>query len=192
MPKSQLSLFTAQAVDRPAGLSYEAEFIGRDEEAKLIDHIRSLPLAPFQFGAYEGKRRVVYFGHSYDFTHQRLEKAEPIPDWLQPVVARVEAHARLRPGSIAHALVTEYETGAGIGWHRDKKQFDQVFGLSLLSPCPFRFRRKAGAAWKRFTLDAAPRSLYVLDGEARRVWEHSIAAVNSPRYSITFRTMAVA
>ena len=64
--------------------------------------------------------------------------------------------------------------------------------MSLWSPCPFRFRLKTGASWKRFTLDAQPRSLYVLDGEARRVWEHSIAPVNSRRYSITFRTMAAA
>ncbi|WP_312001437.1 MULTISPECIES: alpha-ketoglutarate-dependent dioxygenase AlkB [Bradyrhizobium] len=132
---------------------------------------------------------MVYFGHSYDFTQQRLERADAIPDWLRPLASRIEDFAKLRQGSIAHALVTEYDIGAGIGWHRDKKQFDKVFGLSLLSHCPFRFRRRAGASWKRFTLDARPRSLYVLDGEARRVWEHSIAPVDSPRYSITFRTM---
>lgn len=186
---AQLSLFDA---DRPgpAGLRYEAEFIAREEESALAAHVRALPLTPFQFGAYEGKRRVVYFGHSYDFTHQRLEAAEPLPDWLRPLCARVEAYGKLSPGSIAHALVTEYETGAGIGWHRDKKQFDQVYGISLLSACPLRFRRKRGTTWERLTLDAQPRSLYVLDGEARRVWEHSIAPVEKPRFSITFRTMS--
>src|SRR4051812_556895 len=164
MSAAQLSLFSPTQPG-PAGLGYEAEFITRDQEAALVAHARSLPLAPFQFGPYEGKRRVVYFGHSYDFTRQRLEKAEPLPDWLGPIASRVEAFARLKPGSIAHALVTEYETGAGIGWHRDKKQFDQVFGLSLLSACPFRFRRKKGASWERYTLDAQPRSLYSMDGD---------------------------
>ena len=33
-----------------------------------------------------------------------------------------------------------------------------------------------------------PRSVYLLSGEARRDWEHSIAPMGSLRYSITFRT----
>jgi len=185
----QLSLFSASQTG-PEGLRYQPGFITPAEEQSLITNIRALPLAPFQFGAYEGKRRVVYFGSRYDFTHQRLEDADPIPDWLAPIVARVEQFARLRPGNVAHALVTEYETGAGIGWHRDKKQFGEVFGLSLGSACHFRFRRKAGTRWERFTLEAEPRSLYVMSGESRHVWEHSIPPVEIPRYSITFRTMA--
>ena len=52
-------------------------------------------------------------------------------------------------------------------------------------------RRTAGDRWDRFTLNAEPRSLYLMEGEARRVWEHSIPAVEQRRYSITFRTMRV-
>ena len=99
----------------------------------------------------------------------------------------------LTSGSVTkHALCTEYDVGAGIGWHRDKKHFDQVFGLSLASACNFRFRRKAGNKWERFTLNAQPRSLYVMTGASRHIWEHSIPPVETPRYSITFRTMAQA
>jgi alkylated DNA repair dioxygenase AlkB len=39
-------------------------------------------------------------------------------------------------------------------------------------------------------LEAQPRSLYLMTGEARQLWEHSIPSVEKPRYSITFRTMA--
>ncbi len=176
--------------DGPQGLRYEPNFIGGLEEAALIERIRALPLAPFQFGAYEGKRKVAYFGARYDFSHRRLEGSEPIPSWMAPLALRVQRFSHLPVGSIAQALVTEYEPGAGIGWHRDKKDFDQVFGVSLSSPCNFRFRRKANGKWDRFTLDAQPRSLYVLTDQARHVWEHSIAPVQTPRYSITFRTMA--
>ena len=108
------------------------------------------------------------------------------------LAGRVERFAALPSGSIKHALCTEYDVGAGIGWHRDKKHFDQVFGLSLASACKFRFRRKAGNKWERFTLNAQPRSLYVMTGASRHVWEHSIPPVETPRYSITFRTMAQA
>jgi hypothetical protein len=91
---------------------------------------------------------------------------------------------------IRQVLCTEYDVGVGIGWHRDKPHFDRIFGLSLGSACKFRFRRTAGKTWDRFTLDAEPRSLYMMSGASRHVWEHSIPAVEAPRYSITFRTMS--
>ena len=65
-----------------------------------------------------------------------------------------------------------------------------MFGLSLGSACKFRFRRRTGKSWEQCTLDAQPRSLYVMTGESRHVWEHSIPSVQTKRYSITFRTMA--
>jgi alkylated DNA repair dioxygenase AlkB len=186
---SQRTLFADERA-RPAGLRYQSAFVSPAEEQALIGQISALPLAPFQFGIYEGKRRVVFFGTRYDFTHQKLEKADDLPDWLLPLAARVEAFGTLPAGRIRHALCTEYDVGAGIGWHRDKKHFDQVFGVSLGSACKFRFRRRAGPSWQRFTLDAEPRSLYVMTGESRHAWEHSIPPVETKRYSITFRTMA--
>jgi alkylated DNA repair dioxygenase AlkB len=67
--------------------------------------------------------------------------------------------------------------------------FGQVFGLSLGASCRFRFRRAVGDKWERFALIAEPRSLYLMSGESRNAWEHSIPAVEQRRYSITFRTM---
>jgi alkylated DNA repair dioxygenase AlkB len=93
-------------------------------------------------------------------------------------------------GAIRQVLFTEYEAGAGIGWHRDKPHFEEVFGLSLLSACKFRFRRRTVGGWQRYTLGAEPRSLYLMAGESRHVWEHSIPSVEQIRYSVTFRSMA--
>ncbi|MGE3872227.1 MAG: alpha-ketoglutarate-dependent dioxygenase AlkB [Parvibaculaceae bacterium] len=183
-----LSLFPP-TLGGPNGLRYQADFVSSAEEQGLIDHIRKLPLVPFQFGAYEGHRRVASFGWRYDYGARRLEKAQDIPGWLTPFIARVEALADPGSGPIRQVLCTEYDEGVGIGWHRDKPHFDEVFGLSLASACKFRFRRKAGASWERFTLAAEPRSLYRMTGEARNVWEHSIPSVEAQRYSITFRTM---
>jgi alkylated DNA repair dioxygenase AlkB len=95
-------------------------------------------------------------------------------------------------------LLTEYAPGAGIGWHKDRSVFGEVVGISLLAPCIFRMRRKAepkagGASgktrttWERLLLTLAPRSAYLLAGPARIEWEHSIPAVESLRYSVTFR-----
>jgi alkylated DNA repair dioxygenase AlkB len=183
----QYSLF-ADSSPGPEGLSYSDDFITLAAERDLIAHVAALPLQPFQFGAFEGKRRVASFGFRYDYTLQRLHEAEAIPDWLGDLVTKVEAFGGAQT-RIAQVLCTEYDVGVGIGWHRDKPQFDRVFGLSLGSPCKFRFRRAAGNKWQRFTLEAQPRSIYVMTGASRHVWEHSIPGVEAPRYSITFRTM---
>jgi alkylated DNA repair dioxygenase AlkB len=186
---TQLSFFEESR--GPKGLLYRPEFITCDEEQELIARIQKLPLTPFQFGKYEGKRRVSSFGFHYNFSTQALENAATIPDWIRPTISLVEKSEKLMPGTIGHVLFTEYEAGTGIGWHRDKKQFNEVFGLSLGSSCKFRFRRLKGKKWERFTLHAAPRSLYAITGESREMWEHSIPPVGELRYSITFRTMAL-
>ena len=185
---NQLALFSDQAAG-PAGLRYVTEFIPVETERELIARISELPLKPFQFGVFEGNRRVKSFGFRYDYTLQKLEQSDPIPDWLEAIAQSVERFADLPEASVRQVLCTDYDVGVGIGWHRDKPHFDKVFGLSLGSPCRFRFRRRRGSGWERFTLDAEQRSLYLIDGEARKNWEHSIPPVDERRYSITFRTM---
>jgi alkylated DNA repair dioxygenase AlkB len=183
----QLALFE-RLPPEPEGLRYTAEFVSAAVEQELILRIRDLPLQPFQFGQFEGKRRVASFGFRYDYALRQLQRADPIPAWLEEIAAKVETFG----GPATHVrqvLCTEYDVGVGIGWHRDKPHFDTIFGLSLGSACKFRFRRSVGKTWNRFTLDTDARSLYVMSGASRQVWEHSIPAVDSPRYSITFRTM---
>ena len=86
---------------------------------------------------------------------------------------------------MAHALVTEYRPGTAIGWHRDRPHYDDVIGISLVSPCTFRMRRKHGTGWERASLHFAPRSIYLMRGPSREDWEHSIPAVEELRYSVT-------
>ena len=185
---TQLAFFDVDKAG-PEGLRYMSEFVSIDAERELIARIAELPLKPFQFGAFEGHRRVKSFGFRHDYTEQRLVESEPIPEWLHDMARAVEGFDGLAEGSVRQVLCTEYDVGVGIGWHRDKPHFDKVFGLSLGSHCKFRFRRRNGDRWERFTLWAEPRSLYLMDGEARQVWEHSIPGVERPRHSITFRTM---
>jgi len=183
----QFALF-ADRSGAPEGVVYAPDFLPVPLERELIARVASLPLQPFQFGQYEGKRRVAWFGWRYDYSVRRLLPAEPVPDWLGALIQRVEAFGG--PGTrIAQVLCTEYEAGVGIGWHRDKPQFDRIFGVSLGSRCGLRFRRAVAGRWERFTLDVAPRSIYGLAGPARFEWEHSISAVEELRYSITLRTL---
>jgi hypothetical protein len=65
----------------------------------------------------------------------------------------------------------------------------RAFGVLLLAACRLRFRRGAGAARPTPAAVLEPRSAYVLAGEARWQWQHSIPPLAAPRYSITFRTL---
>jgi alkylated DNA repair dioxygenase AlkB len=185
---TQLSFFS-QDKPAPKGFCYWPDFVSSETERDLLRHMEALPLEPFQFGAFEGKRQVAHFGFYYDYAERRLREVASIPQWLAPIIGRVETSAVLSPGSVRQVLCTEYDVGVGIGWHKDKPHFDKVFGLSLAVPCKFRFRRRLANGWERYTLDAEPRSLYMLADESRLVWEHSITPVEGRRYSITFRTM---
>ncbi|HEY7770646.1 alpha-ketoglutarate-dependent dioxygenase AlkB [Longimicrobium sp.] len=173
----------------PEGLRYQADVLPPDEEQGLVERIRELPLKEFEFHGYVGKRRVVSYGWHYDFAERRLHKVDEIPDFLLPLRYRAAAFAEVAPEELSHALVTEYGAGAAIGWHRDKGVFGDVIGVSLVSSCAFRLRRKAGSKWERYSLTAEPRSAYLLRGPSRTEWEHSIPAVDSLRYSVTFRTL---
>ena len=176
------------------GFRYQPELITSVQENDLVEHVSRLAFQPFDFHGYKGKRRVVSFGWQYDFSGRQLRKADDIPEFLLSVRKLAASFAGLEPASLQHVLVTEYEPGAGIGWHRDKAVFGQVVGISLLVPCTLRFRRRIETGnvkrqWERTNVLTEPRSAYHLSGPARLAWEHSIASVDALRYSITFRNM---
>jgi alkylated DNA repair dioxygenase AlkB len=175
--------------DLPPGLRYEPQLIAPDEAARLVESISDLPFEAFQFHGFTGKRRVVSFGWKYDFTAQRLEAIEPIPDFLLPLRDRAARFAGLNEEALEQVLVTEYQPGASIGWHKDKAVFDEVVGVSLGASCTMRFRRIQGKSWERRTVLLEPGSAYVITGESRSGWEHSIPAVEALRYSVTYRSL---
>jgi alkylated DNA repair dioxygenase AlkB len=183
----QPALPASQAM--PVGFRYEPDLIDAGEETRLVEAFADLPFKEFEFHGFLGKRRVVPFGFRYDYNGGGLQPAAPMPDFLLPLRERAAAFAGLPPDRLAHALVTEYRPGTSIGWHRDRPHYDDVIGISLLSPCTFRLRRKHDAGWERASLRIDRRSIYLMRGPSRWEWEHSIPAVDALRYSITFRSM---
>ena len=189
--RQQIDLFgeAATVPALPPGFRYRADVIAPADETALLEEIRGLPFREFEFHGYTGKRRVVSFGWQYDFAAQQLRKADDLPAFLRALREPASAFAGLDAGQLQHVLVTEYGPGAAIGWHRDKAVFGEIVGISLLSPCTFRLRRAVGDGWARASVVAEPRSAYLLSGEARSEWEHSIPPVDALRYSITFRNL---
>jgi alkylated DNA repair dioxygenase AlkB len=182
----QLSFFEPNP-PLPAGFRYGQDVISSACERELLDRFADLAFTEFEFQGYVGKRRVVSFGWKYDFNTRELRRADDIPPFLLPLREAAATFARISPSALQHVLITEYAPGAAIGWHKDKAVFGEVVGVSLVSPCVFRLRRKTGASWERASLTLERRSAYLLQGQSRTEWEHSIPAVDSLRYSITFR-----
>ena len=188
--KDQLQLFgAAPGPALPEGFRYQPDVITAEDEREVLARVRALPFRDFEFHGYTGKRRVVSFGWRYDFNERTLEKANDIPAFLLEVRDVAARFAGLDPGQLQHVLVTEYGPGAAIGWHRDKAVFGDVIGISLLSACTFRLRRAIGESWERASITAEPRSAYLLRGPSRTECEHSIPAVETLRYSLTFRNL---
>jgi alkylated DNA repair dioxygenase AlkB len=184
------------AVDVPSGFRYRDDFITGEEEQALLHEIERVQFSNFEMRGVVARRRVAFFGQSYDAGGV---DSPPVPAFLMPLRDRLAAWADIDPRAFAMALINEYPPGAPIGWHRDAPQYDIVGGTSLLSSCRMKLRpyvgRKAGislagarrTATHEITLER--RSAYLMTGKARNAYEHHIPAVARLRYSITFRTL---
>jgi alkylated DNA repair dioxygenase AlkB len=188
-------------VDLPKGLRYQPDFITEAEEAQLVDEIGRVEFSTFEMHGVAARRRVAFFGRSYDAGGNSI--VGPMPDFLMPLRERIATWAGLPGDDFAMALINQYPPGAPIGWHRDAPQYAIVAGVSLLSACELKFRpyvspsarasaQARGPVARRVAtheMTLARRSAYLMTGESRSAFEHHIPPVDALRYSITFRTL---
>ena len=188
MPQGEL-FAPAQAL--PEGFDYRADFITAEEEADLLAEIGQLPLREAQYKEFTAKRRIVTYGGTYDFSSNELLPAGPIPIFLHGLRERLAAWAAVPAQEFMHAVIAEYQTGTQLGWHRDVPEFELVCGVSLAGAARMRLRRypyRKGSRAQTLAITLEPRSAYILRGEVRWRWQHSIPPTKNLRYSITFRS----
>ena len=137
-----LHLFTAPN-GLPEGFCYRPNVLSGGEEDGFAREVADLPFKPFDFHGYLANRQVVSFGYRYDYDHDAVVEASPFPSFLVSLRNKVAAKFDRPADDFRQVLINEYRPGAGIGCHRDKAQFDEVVGVSLLAQCVLRFRRKA-------------------------------------------------
>jgi alkylated DNA repair dioxygenase AlkB len=181
--------------DVPDGFQYRRDFITVDEESSLVADVRRLEFATFELRGVVARRRVAFFGRSYD---AGAVATPPIPAFLMALRDKIAVWARVDAAAFSMALINEYPPGAPIGWHRDAPQYEIVAGVSLLSSCRMKFRpyvrprsQSSPAARPRTAtheIALERRSAYLMTGDSRNAYEHHIPAVATLRYSITFRT----
>jgi alkylated DNA repair dioxygenase AlkB len=179
----------------PDGLIYHSEFISEVEEQELIGEIQKVHLTPFKYYQFTGKRRTASFGWQYEFGASDITTAPEIPAFILPLRARAGTLFNMDPNSLVQTSFIEYSHGSPIGWHRDIPQFGVVVGISLGAACRMKFRKYRRARSKQLnrdeilSIELQPRSIYLMSGAAREIWQHSIPPVKSLRYSIMMRTL---
>ncbi len=198
----QLGLFEEQTKNKPAlaisGLSYIPNFIDKNTEDELIQIIDE------QSWKNDLKRRVQHYGYAYGYKDRNVtsySKLGDIPQWLKVYCKKLRDREFFEqiPDQV---IVNEYQIGQGISAHID---CIPCFGatiaiISLGSPCVMDFTKsKTG---EKSPVLLGQRSLTILSGDARYIWQHAIAQRKNDKYngevikrnrrlSLTFRTVVI-
>ncbi len=186
----QSDLFSSERA-LPDGLLYRANFLTLNQERDVLARLSTLTFRQARYKAYAAKRRVVNYGAGYDFETNEVTQAPAIPDFLAPLRNDLAAWINIDATEFVQALISEYQPGTQLGWHRDVPEYELVAGVSLATAARMRFRPYPPRANKRegvFGLELEPRSAYILARAARWQWQHSVPPTPGLRYSITFRT----
>jgi len=198
---------TAPAGDAaPAGFLYVPELITAVEERALLDWFAASPdWKLVTFRGQTARRRAMSFGARYLTQGRRLEPAPELPPELavyrdrmvEAACAGLGRELALAGRSIADfrlCTALHYPPGGAIGWHADNRTFGPtVLSLSLGTPARLQLQRATPGgitAGEVVEHELAPRSLFVLAGESRMLWQHRISPVRAERYSLTVRSAA--
>ena len=177
----QASLFEEATPVAPAiaGLYYIPHYIEESTEASLLEIIDSQPWMN------DLKRRVQHYGWRYDYKARNVTsdlRIDQLPDWLQSYAVRLQ-QGGLFAETPDQVIINEYQPGQGISAHIDCVPCfaDTIASLSLGSPCVMDFTHsKTG---EKSSLLLEPRSLLVLGGDARYVWQHAIAGRKTDKWN---------
>lgn len=187
------------------GFLYTPQLITRDEEASLVAWLASTPgWNEVIFRGQRARRRAMSYGARYLAQGRQLIPAPPLPPALAGYrdrmidaacagLGRALVLAGQDKSDFTLSTALHYPAGAAIGWHTDNRVFGPtVLCLSLGTPARLQLRRTpvAGAPPPVLERLLAPRSLFVLAGEARSSWQHRVQPVPAERYSLTLRSLA--
>ena len=168
------------------GLTYIPNYITEQEECDITnlinEHVWNTELT----------RRTQHYGYTYPYdTKNILLPTTPIPEEITYLVDKLSEEYAVQFDQL---IVNEYEPGQGISAHIDHAKLfdDTIISISMGSSCVMKFEQVGTANIYEIVLE--PKSLLVLQNDARYKWKHSIPArkkdnniPRSKRISLTFR-----
>ena len=181
------------------GLYYYPCFLSDAEQTQLLENLAN-QTQWMSVGASENSRKVIHFGSEYKY-RTSVEKAnvEPFPDWIQSLKQKlVDLEEIPKELPFDQCIVNQYLPSQGISAHiDDPRQFtDFVACFTVGSGGTMVFQKEN----EKIELFVKPGSLYIMSGEARFEWKHSMVGKKSDvvdgekrmrgvRTSITFRSV---
>ncbi len=174
------------------GLTYIPNYISERMQKLFVEKIDE------QKWSNELKRRVQHYGYKYNYTFKKIDSSMKVQDMLNWMVllSRTMVFQGYFERRADQAIVNEYEPGQGINKHVDCVPCfnNSIASLSLLSPVVMEFTSRHTGEIRELILE--PRSLLLLNDEARYEWLHGIPArkkdgdvERSRRISVTFRNV---
>jgi alkylated DNA repair dioxygenase AlkB len=175
--------------EQPAGFRLIPELLTVEDERELSEVISGWELRRIPMRGGYLRRQMLCFGVDFGPNFMTLREGAPLPSELCALRERCAASSGYQSTDLTQAIVQHYPPGATIGWHRDDLQLGPiVIGVSLRSAATLRFSRERTSKGRgAVAIPIPPRSVYMMQGEARYDWFHSLAPVRQHRVSVTFR-----
>jgi len=174
------------------GLVYISEFVSEEEEKKLVQTIDSHPFCNVI------RRRQQFYGETYYHTTHSEPNLQPLSEdkdtsyklpmeSMQWLIDKIKAlpyglFDRKDGEEPTQCLVNEYRHNYGISSHFDDPEAfgSTIASVSLIDPIYFTMKKPKELTntctdiEKEVKLYLEPRSLLILQGEARYLWRHGI------------------
>lgn len=176
------------------GLFYVGSYLDAFEMLQWTTFVRKNVIFKHPFS--NRGRRVAQFGYSYSYNGTGItELKNKIPTKLTQLVNPTRINNSIGKNLVTEPfnqlIINEYKKGQGITAHTDHpKQFGPIIACITLGDEGEMIFEKKGEESIRITVK--PGSLYLMSGEARYNWKHSMRKNSNKkgeRYSFTFRTI---
>jgi alkylated DNA repair dioxygenase AlkB len=181
-PELQREMDNPSRVAMVRGLTYIPEYITQPEHDRLLEIIDLS-----ENWSDELRRRVQHYGCKYNYSSRSIDaqtRPEELPAWCVDIAKKFERDNFIKQMS-DQVIVNEYLPGQGIAKHVDCEPCfaETILSLSLGSKCLMDFTHRKTLEKVEVLLE--PRSLIILEGDARYLWCHGIAARKTDKFNNT-------
>ena len=181
-------------MNTPKGLHYIPNYLTDHEKEYILNFLKSKKTWK-PVGTSKSSRKTLQFGYTYNYDQPSVTKTVSVPSFLLNIINADRINSmignELVSNSFDNLIINEYKS-QGIAPHIDHvKLFGPIIVcISIGDERPVVFTNsKTGEVFQQMLED---KSLYIMSGESRYIWKHSLDSKKGyqlPRYSLTFRNV---
>jgi alkylated DNA repair dioxygenase AlkB len=167
------------------GLTYIPNFLTQEEIKELYTYLEKEKWSGISHRV--DSREVVQYGYIYAYDRSGMTKTDPVPERYLKLLKRVDNKS---VDKIDQLIINKYKADQGISPHVDHVKYfsDTVICISIGREVEVIFTSENKEHIYKLKVESG--SLYIMTGDARYKYTHSIEAREKEgelRYSLTFR-----